>query len=266
MAGPVRRTRMKKIPLSEVKDDLSHFLREAAKQDFPGVLKAVADAGYRGVEMAGLQGHNPKEIARIVSDLGMVVSSSHTALPTRENVAEIADTELALGNRFAISGMGRDAFDNLDAVKSAAEKFNRASELLHPYGISFGIHNHWWEFAEIDGRHVYDILMEQSPAIFGELDVYWVAYGHADPVEVICLHKSRLPFLHIKDGMLREGDMNHTAVGSGVLNMPEIISEADPNVLKWLVVELDNCECDMLEAVRQSYDYLTSQDLAVGSR
>lgn len=33
MAGPVRKTGMKKIPLSEVKDDLSHFLREAAKQD-----------------------------------------------------------------------------------------------------------------------------------------------------------------------------------------------------------------------------------------
>lgn len=33
MAGTIRKTGMKKIPLSEVKDDLSHFLREAAKQD-----------------------------------------------------------------------------------------------------------------------------------------------------------------------------------------------------------------------------------------
>jgi prevent-host-death family protein len=33
MAGTIRKSRMKEIPLSEVKDDLSHLLREAAKQD-----------------------------------------------------------------------------------------------------------------------------------------------------------------------------------------------------------------------------------------
>ena len=33
MASSVRKFRMKQVPLSEVKDDLSHLLREAAKQD-----------------------------------------------------------------------------------------------------------------------------------------------------------------------------------------------------------------------------------------
>jgi len=33
MAGAVRKTRMKEVPLSEVKDDLSRFLREAEKQE-----------------------------------------------------------------------------------------------------------------------------------------------------------------------------------------------------------------------------------------
>jgi len=33
MAGTVRKSRMKQVPLSEMKDDLSHLLREAAKQD-----------------------------------------------------------------------------------------------------------------------------------------------------------------------------------------------------------------------------------------
>ncbi len=32
MAGAVRKTRVKEIPLSEIKDDLSRFLREAEKQ------------------------------------------------------------------------------------------------------------------------------------------------------------------------------------------------------------------------------------------
>jgi prevent-host-death family protein len=33
MADTVRKSRIKEVPLSEVKDDLSHFLREAEKQD-----------------------------------------------------------------------------------------------------------------------------------------------------------------------------------------------------------------------------------------
>ena len=33
MAGTVRKTRIKKVPLSEIKDDLSRFLREAGKQE-----------------------------------------------------------------------------------------------------------------------------------------------------------------------------------------------------------------------------------------
>ena len=33
MAGTIRKSRVKQVPLSEVKDDLSHLLREAAMQD-----------------------------------------------------------------------------------------------------------------------------------------------------------------------------------------------------------------------------------------
>ena len=33
MAGAVRKTRIKEVPLSEIKDDLSRFLRKAEKQE-----------------------------------------------------------------------------------------------------------------------------------------------------------------------------------------------------------------------------------------
>jgi len=33
MAGAVRRTRVRQVPLSEVKDDLSRFLRQAEKEE-----------------------------------------------------------------------------------------------------------------------------------------------------------------------------------------------------------------------------------------
>jgi sugar phosphate isomerase/epimerase len=234
--------------------------------DLPGVLKTVAEIGYSGVELAGLQGNDPKEIGKLVKDLGMQICSSHTALPTKENAQQIADTELAAGNKRAVSGFGPNDFQTVDACKQAAEKFNAAAQALKPYGMTFGIHNHWWEFATVDGRLVYDILMAEGGDFFSELDVYWCAYGKSDPVKVVARHKSRLPLLHIKDGMLEEDYRGHTAVGSGKLDMPAIIGSADPNTLQWVIVELDACKTDMLEAVKQSYKYLTSQGLASGNK
>lgn len=71
--------------------------------------------------------------------------------------------------------------------------------------------------------------------------------------------------LHVKDGTLEEGWW-HTAIGSGALDMPAIINAADPAVLEWIIVELDNCKTSMLDAVEESYRYLTSAGLAHGGR
>jgi hypothetical protein len=56
------------------------------------------------------------------------------------------------------------------------------------------------------------------------------------------------------------------AVGSGKMDVPAVINAADPKVLQWLVVELDNCATDMLTAVAQSYAYLTHNGLAQGNK
>lgn len=235
--------------------------------DLPGVLKTVAEIGYKGVEFAGLHGNDPKEIAKIVADLGLKVCSSHAGVPDKDNVQQIVDTESTLGNTRVIGGIGPEDVKTIDGCKAAAEKFNTAAELLKPHGMTFGFHNHWWEFdTVIGGKRVYDILLAEAPGVFSELDVYWAAYGGSDPVEVIKQHSSRIPLLHIKDGMLKQGEHIHTAVGSGMMKTPEIVRAADPNVLQWLIVELDACATDMLEAVRESYYYLTKQGLASGNK
>ena len=51
---------------------------------------------------------------------------------------------------------------------------------------------------------------------------------------------------------------------SGKLNIAGIIEAADPDVLEWIIVELDACDTDMMTAVEQSYRYLTDNDLAQG--
>ena len=242
-----------------------YTLRDEVQGDFAAVLRRVAEIGYKGVEFAGLHGHSPQEIAGIVSDLGLQVSSSHVSLPTVETIRQIADTEKVLGNTRLVAGLGPDEFKTLDDCKRSAERFQTAGELVKAEGLTFGMHNHWWEFETCDGELVYDFVLESAPDIFSELDIYWAAYAGVSPATVVTQHSARLPLLHIKDGSL-EKDSAMTAVGAGKVDIAGTVGAADPAILQWLIVELDRCDTDMWEAVRQSYVYLTEKGLASGNK
>ena len=242
-----------------------YTLRDEVQGNFAAVLRRVAEIGYKGVEFAGLHGHSPQEIAGIVSDLGLQVSSSHVSLPTVETIRQIADTEKVLGNTRLVAGLGPDEFKTLDDCKRSAERFQTAGELVKAEGLTFGMHNHWWEFETCDGELVYDFVLESAPDIFSELDIYWAAYAGVSPATVVTQHSARLPLLHIKDGSL-EKDSAMTAVGAGKVDIAGTVGAADPAILQWLIVELDRCDTDMWEAVRQSYVYLTEKGLASGNK
>ena len=196
-----------------------YTVRDLSAEDFPATLRAIAEIGYKGVEFAGLHGHDPKEIGRMIADLGMKCSSSHTALPVKENVAEMADIEAALSNTRLISGFGPDDFKTPDAVKRAAEKFTTAAELLKPYNMQFGFHNHWWEFDSIEGRYIYDILMAEAPKAFSELEgrlgrvatddemVEHLGISHEEYQQMLAEAKGISLVSHVHGGV-RRGDSN----------------------------------------------------------
>jgi len=252
---------MKPIPISIQ----LYSLREEAKKDFPGVLRKVADIGYAGVEFAGLYGMSPAEVRRITDDLGLAASSTHCAFPTKDNVGELVDTAEALGYTRLISGLAPGEFTSAEKARRAGAKMQEAAGLLEDAGLSFGYHNHGWEFENIfDGKTAHRIMMDEAPGIFAQVDTYWAAVAGGDPAAIVRDLGERVPTLHIKDGPLdREKAM--TAVGAGKMDWRAIIG-ACPDSTEWLVVELDRCDTDMTEAVAESYAYLTSKGFARGRK
>jgi sugar phosphate isomerase/epimerase len=250
---------MKKYPVSIQ----LYSVRDDAQRDFVAVLKKIAAMGYVGVEPAGLHGMAAKDVRKVLDDLGLKVSSIHGQLPTTENVNQIVDEAGALGYTLHISGFGPDQFATLDGTLKAAELFQRGVDLLKPHGLRYGFHNHWFEFdKKFDGKTPYELLLEHAPGAFSELDTYWCAVAGGDPVKVVRAHSQRLPVLHIKDGSMRKEDAM-TAVGDGRMDWKSIIGAADENVLEWLVVELDRCATDMLEAIGKSVKYLASAGFGI---
>jgi sugar phosphate isomerase/epimerase len=250
---------MKKYPVSVQ----LYSMREEASKDFVGVLKQIAAMGYVGVEPAGLHNMAPKDVRKVLDDLGLKVSSTHGALPTPENVSEIVDTAGALGYTFHIAGYGPDQMATEAGTLKAAEAFQRAADLLKPHGLSFGFHNHWWEFdKKFGGKTPYEILLANAPGAFSELDTYWCAVGGDDPANVLRAYGKRVPLLHIKDGSKNRND-DMTAVGDGKMDWLSVIGAADEPTTQWLIVELDRCATNMAEAVAKSAKYLASAGFGI---
>ena len=244
-----------------------YSLREEAEKDFIAVLESVAAMGYKGVEPAGLFGREPAEVRRVVEDLGMVVSSNHGPWPSRDNLAEVVDVAGALGTDLVVCGFGPEDFRDPDAVRRTAYTANFMCEKIRAAGLQLAVHNHHWEFCPLpDGRLPYGLFLELCPELLCEIDTYWAAnFGALDPAKIVARHKARTPLLHIKDGPLVP-DRKHLAVGSGKMDIHGVVAAADPEVLRWIVVELDDCDTDTSQAVAQSYAYLTGEGLAEGNK
>ena len=242
-----------------------YTLREAMADDFEGVVRKVADIGYAGVEPAGFPGTTPEAASALFRDLGLEVPSAHLPLPIGDKKQETLDTAATLGTRRVISGQGPDNFKTIDLVKESCDRFNEGQAAAAEKGMTFGIHNHWWEFIEVEGRLVYQVMLEcLSPEIFFEVDTYWVQTAGVDPAAVVAELGARAPILHVKDGpCVREANM--TALGEGKVDFPGI-TEAGKAHTEWMIVELDRCDTDMMEAVVKSYQYMVGEGLVRGTQ
>lgn len=243
-----------------------YTLREMCKADFFGTLKTVADIGFASVELAGLHGKPPAEVRKVLDDLGLKASSAHGPFPGPDQINEIADTARVLGYEdYVLPWIGPHRFKRLDDIRASAALMQAAAEALQPYGITLGYHNHEHEMAIVGGDIALARFFDAAPGLAAEIDTYWAAnFGATDPAAFVKRFAKRCPLLHIKDGSFDKAARVHTAVGAGKMDIPAVIAAADESVLKWLVVELDSCATDMLQAVKDSYAYLTSRNLGAG--
>ena len=244
-----------------------YTVRDAANADFTGTVTKIAEMGYIGVETAGFPGTTPKEAAKLFADLGLQITSAHSPLPLGDAQNEVLDTMAALNCKMLICpALMPEKFDSVDGVNQICDLLNQAAAVCQNNGLTLGYHNHYWEFQDLgDGQTPAKIMLEKlDPSIIFELDTYWAQTAGHDSVSLIQHLGARVPLLHIKDGpATQEGDM--VAVGAGVMDIPAIVDAGQAHA-KWLIVELDRCATDMMEAVRESYTYLVGNGLAAGNR
>jgi len=243
-----------------------YTLRDLLAQDYDGTIRKVADLGYIGVETANMFGGSPASAAKLFSDLGLTVTSAHSALPLGDKKQEVIDTLNALNcKRLILPGAPQEMYQSLDGIRRLCDSLNKASAVGKANGFTVGYHNHLIEYKPVENRLPADVMLEYlDPDVFLEVDVYWVQTAGGDPAEVVRQLGSRAPFLHVKDGPCQD-DAPMTALGEGVVDIPGVVA-AGAGSTEWLVVELDQCATDIMEAVHKSYQYLVDKGLGRGNK
>ncbi|MEL7530926.1 MAG: sugar phosphate isomerase/epimerase [Bacteroidota bacterium] len=236
-------------------------IRESIAQDLHASLDQLAEIGFRGVETAFW----PDDVslsmgAAALKQAGLSVFSIHCELPLD---AERQDLFLEMAEVYACDtlvwhGWPEDPrYASLEGLKALEDEYRLCAEFATKHGKKFGLHNHWWEFREIEGQTEtpFEQLLQSLPAeIFFELDTYWIKVAGKDPAAMIEQWGDRASLLHIKDGPAKH-DQPMTALGKGVQDFAAIQRAAFGNI-DWHIVEIDECEGDMMTAVKESFDYL----------
>ena len=256
------------LNLNSLNNDLKHNPKDTVKK--------INLIGFAGLETSHtFDGITPDDYGKILKKSGLDVISMHVELPvdkvSRESVlkrVKIFKCNTIVWHGLPESGLYRSE----EGIGQLANRYNEANSFARSNGLRFGIHNHWWEFEKLsNGRLPFDILLEKlDEDIFFELDVYWIAVAGLDPVQVIRKLGSRVKILQVKDGPAEwSASLDEptpypvSAVGTGKMNYPAIFEAAKGNV-EWIIVEIEACETDMIQALYESYRYLAVNNYGNG--
>lgn len=234
-----------------------YTVRGPLESDLPGTIKRVADIGYTAVEPYNFVA-TADQLAAALSENGLAAPSGHAPL-LRADQDEIFAAAKKLGIGTVIDPhVDREQWTTEEDIKATAAALNAAAVKGAKYGIRVGYHNHEFELeSRVNGRSGLEVLAEHlDPDVILEVDTYWAAVGGEDAAALLGRLGNRVRFIHIKDGPLTKVDKDQLAVGAGKMPIWDVI-DAVPG-LEVGVVELDDFDGDIFDAVAQSFNYLNA--------
>ena len=250
-------------------------VRDQIKANKKKTLKAVADAGYKQVELMDVT--DAKDQLPICNELGLKVTSAFMnweaickpgkKVPSLDSIAEAA---AAAGLKHLVFGyIGKGHREKADQYKSYAEIANKFGESLKKSDIQLCYHNHSFEFAKIDGEKTgYDLLIERldNEKCKFELDVFWAKIAGWDPIETMEKLQGRVSQVHLKDlkkgtpVIFDEGQVPHEAfkeLGNGSIDMAKVLAKAQEIGVEQCHVEQDQSP-DPIDSIGQSIKHFNS--------
>jgi len=231
-------------------------------KDFAGTLKMMAGQGYQTVEMCSPPGYESsgfgplmsmkaKEMRKIVEDSGLVLESTHYGFgELRDKLSARIDFALESGQKQMICSsfwLPKDA--KMDDWMKAVDELNEIGAKTKKAGIQTGFHNHHMEFEKIDGKLIYDALMDHfdPDLVKMQFQVAVISIGYK-AATYFNKYPGRFISAHLADWSAT--DKKQVAIGQGIVDWKELFAAADKCGVKNYFVEMEP------ETFRESASYI----------
>jgi sugar phosphate isomerase/epimerase len=267
-----------------------YTVRDRLNKEFEATIAAIAEAGYKEVELFGSLGERtPRQIRAILDRNGLTAPSTHITVSPGPDLEKQLEAWRIIGHRFTAVRVGPPRVAGAPAAsprtgpppqappitpdtwRRQAAELNEVGRAGQKYGVRALVHNHTEEFAPMGDAGIgYDILLDETdPSLVAmELDIGWARLAGQDPIAMFKKHPGRYPLWHVKDttGLAatvarpfpeRRLGARFVPIGAGDIDYKALFAMAATAGLQHFFVEQDNAvEGDSLAAIRTSAQYL----------
>jgi sugar phosphate isomerase/epimerase len=230
----------------------TYYHRQRIKDgDFAGLCKDMAAAGIGQIELcspgyaefAGLA--DGKQTRKIIEDHGLKCPSAHFTMQELRNsqpqmIAWARDIGMTQMGTATLRGQMQDGVTTMDAVKRAAEEYNRIGDTAAQAGIQQFLHDEGFELSKVDGRLTYQVLLELLDPKLVKMQFQMSAMTIAgDPVMYFNKYPGRFVSMHLQGVNVNApaGRSAGVAMGKDGLDWPRIFAAARTGGVKNYFVE-----------------------------
>jgi sugar phosphate isomerase/epimerase len=245
-----------------------YSLRYLAEKDLPATLALIRELGFREVEAGDLYGRTPDEFLGLLKAAGLHATSIGAAYDALgKDLESVAAHARTLGAEYVVCSTIPHSAKHLAAhdCPPAAENLNRWGERLAASGLRLCYHTHGTEFDPSPDGTRFDTLVKLTNPKFVnfEMDIFWIVYGHQDPVQLLRRYPGRFPLMHIKD--IRKGTVlggspadvleeESVPLGTGLVDVRAALLAAQDTGVRHYYLEEE--AVDAVPQIRQSLRYL----------
>jgi len=220
-------------------------------KDFAGTLKMMAGKGYQSVEMCSPPGYESSgfgplmkmkaaEMRKIVEDSGLILQSTHYGMgELREKLSERIDFALESGQKQMIcSSFGLPKEATMNDWMKAVDELNEIGAKTKKAGIQTGYHNHHMEFEKLDGKLIYDSLLDHfdGDMVKMQFQVAVISVGYK-AATYFNKYPGRFISAHLADWSAT--DNKQVPIGKGVVDWKELFAAAEKCGVKNYFVEME---------------------------
>lgn len=227
--------------------DIGFQLYSARNYPLQDVLKTVKALGYSHVEGYGAlyADPDPAALKALLDQNGLTMPTAHVSLGDLEDTSKGLELAKTLGIKSMICPWlaPEQRPTSADGWKTFGKQLQEIGKPYQDAGLTFGYHNHDFEFVKYDGRYAMDILLDAAPAVNVEADVAWIFRGKADPAPWLEANGDRIIAIHVKD-VAPEGENADEGgwadAGHGIVPWKTLWPIARKTKAQYFIAEHDN--------------------------